>query len=177
MRYLLLRKFAGRTVLVTLAVILGSAVSAGAVAIHPAKPTPGTRVLSLVPRPKGNSVVSVAVSRDGNTVVVGQPGDFDDRSQTGTAAGAVYVFVRASAASGWRQKAVLAAPAGSDTGIGFGQAVAVSAKGTEIAVGAPGASVGGHLHNGAVYLFTRSSGGWSSKAQAGQPDAVRPQRR
>ena len=169
MRYLLLRKSAGPTVLVTLAIILVSAASAGAVskvAIHPAKPTPGTRVLNLVPRPKGNSVVSVGVSRDGNTVVVGQPGDFDDRSQTGTTAGAVYVFVRASASSGWRQKAVLAAPAGSDAGVGFGQAVAVSAKGTEIAVGAPGASVGGHLHNGAVYVFTRSSGGWSSKAQA-----------
>ncbi len=153
----------------TLAVILVSTVSAGAatkVASHPAKPTPGTRVLSLIPRPKSFSSTSVSVSTDGNTVVVGQPGNFDDRSQTGTTAGAAYVFVRASPSSRWHQKAVLTAPPGGNAANGFGQAVAVSAKGDEIAVGAPGASVGGHPNSGAVYLFTRRPGGWSSNTSA-----------
>lgn len=169
MRYLLLRKPAGLVVLGTLSVVLASAVSAGAVskvAIHPAKPTPGTRVLSLVPKPKNNSVATVAVSRDGDTVVVGQPGNFDDRSLSGgITGGAVYVFVRASSSSDWRQKAVLKAPTASGAGTGFGQSVAVSAKGDEIAVGAPGATVGGHPSTGAVYVFTRSSRGWSNDAR------------
>ena len=66
----------------------------------------------------------------------------------------------------WHQKAVLAAPPGGDAANGFGQAVAVSAKGDEIAVGAPGTSVGGHPNSGAVYLFTRRPGGWSSNTSA-----------
>ena len=72
----------------------------------------------------------------------------------------------ASPSSRWHQKAVLAAPPGGNAANGFGQAVAVSAKGDEIAVGAPGASVGGHPNSGAVYLFTRRPGGWSSNTSA-----------
>ena len=105
------------------------------------------------------------------------PGTSTTARRRGTTAGAAYVFVRASSSSGWRQKAVLAAPTGSDAGTGFGQAVAVSAKGDEIAVGAPGASVGGHPNTGAVYLFTRSIRRLVEQRPGGQPDVVRPQRR
>jgi hypothetical protein len=175
MRSRLLQKWVWRTglgtlalVLVSVALVLVSATSAGArSSLKPIKPlavTPGTRVLSLNPRPKNSSVASVAVSTDGKTVVVGQPGDYDDRAQIGSTPGSVYVLVRTPNSSRWHQKAVLSAPPGNVAGSGFGQAVAVSANGSEIAVGAPGASVGGHLHSGAVYVYTRSAGGWSSKS-------------
>ena len=170
MRVQLLQKPMRRCALATLSslllvVLLLPAVSAGA---RPgptrAKPTPGARVLKLDPRPKITTAASVAMSRDGNTLVVGQPGNFDDRSQTGTTAGSAYVFVRASHSSRWRQRAVLAAPSGNVAGDGFGQAVAIAAGGKEIAVGAPGTSVGGHPNDGGVYVFSRPSGGWSSNA-------------
>lgn len=99
--------------------------------------------------------------------MIAQPGNYDDRSQTATTPGSAYVFVRASHSSRWRQEAVLAAPAGNVVGNGFGQAVAVSANGSQIAVGAPGASVGGDTSVGAVYVFTRPPAGWS----AGSPVA------
>jgi len=154
-----------------LVVVLASAVwavSAGAQSRRVEKPklgmTPGTRVLSPLPGPKDTNAASVAISRNGTTLVVGQPGNFQDRALTGTTPGTAYVFVRASRSSRWQQKAVLAAPGGKVAGNGFGQAVAVSPTGNEIAVGAPGTSIGGHTNTGAVYVFTRSAGGWSSKS-------------
>ena len=99
---------------------------------------------------------SVAVSADGETVVVGTK--FDDLVGANNA-GAVYVF--AKPATGWADTNVsvqLTAP----TPLGvenFGEAVSVSANGDTIVVGTD-------QDSGAesVYVFTRPSGGWASSA-------------
>jgi hypothetical protein len=123
---------------------------------------------------------SVALSADGNTLAVGAI--YEGSSATGVGgsqadnsagfAGAVYVFTRSSGT--WSQQAYIKA---SNTGLGdwFSLSVALSADGNTLAVGAPtedsnATGVGGNQANnsadfaGAVYVFTRSNGGWSQQA-------------
>jgi hypothetical protein len=122
----------------------------------------------------------IAISGDGNTVVVGAQhegsnarginGNQNDDSAYN--AGAAYVFVRNGA--NWTQQAYLKA---SNTGSGdhFGNAVAISADGNTIAVSAyweSGGSTGinGNQNDdsipqsGAVYVFTRSGTAWTQQA-------------
>lgn len=191
MRYRLQRDWRGwgalATVAAAVAAALGGAVPATAKKSpprHPAsakksapkgrKKTPapretrGTKVVIPMPRPTDRFPVSVAVSSDGDTVVVGQPGNFVNESgatpSVATKAGSAYVFVRASHKARWRQQAVLTAPAGNVAGNGFGQAVAVSRHGDEIAIGAPGTTVGGVSNAGSVYVFGRPAAGWSTSS-------------
>ncbi|HYT59117.1 MAG TPA: Ig-like domain-containing protein [Haliangiales bacterium] len=94
---------------------------------------------------------SVALS--GDTLVVGAP--FAGTTDTGAA----YVFVRNG--SSWTQQAKLA----STDAIGgdqFGTSLAV--EGDTLAVGAVGAGLD-FLDEGAVYVFTRSSGTWTQQAR------------
>ena len=114
---------------------------------------------------------AVALSDDGNTLAVGAyledggttgpDGKGDDDSAPD--AGAAYLFVRDG--NGWRQVAYIKA---ADTGAGdrFGAAVALSADGQTLAVGAPGEDGVDDLapDAGAVYLFTRD-GGWRQQAR------------
>jgi hypothetical protein len=122
----------------------------------------------------------VALSSDGSTLAVGSL--FEDSSAIGVngdqldesapRCGAVYVFTRAGAT--WIQQAyVKASNAGSDDE--FGAAVALSADGSTLAVGAPGESskatgVNGDqdddskIHSGAVYVFTRAGVSWTQQA-------------
>lgn len=122
---------------------------------------------------------SIAMSEDGATLVVGASQedsaantiDGDQTSNAAGDAGAVYVFVRSGMA--WTQQAYLKAgnAGGNDR---FGQAVAISADGSTIAVGAPnedGSAVGidGANNNnagsaGAVYVFVRNGATWSQQA-------------
>jgi hypothetical protein len=124
--------------------------------------------------------VSVALSGDGSTLVVGAP--LEDSAATGTngtqadnsaeEAGAVYVFQRNGGA--WSQQAHIKA---SNTGASdeFGVHVALSADGNTLAVGAPGefsAAKGINADQadnsapgaGAAYIFVRSGGSWSQQA-------------
>ncbi len=124
---------------------------------------------------------ALALSADGNTLTVGAPyedsnaigidGDINDN--TAPYSGAVYVFVRNGAGSWVRQAYVKA----SNTGEGdeFGSAVALSADGNTLAVGADGEAsnatgINGNQSDdsatsaGAVYVFSRSGSAWSQQA-------------
>jgi len=123
---------------------------------------------------------SVALSSDGNSLAVGAVGE--DSSATGingvqsdnsaSNAGAVYLFSRLGTV--WSQQSYIKA-SNTDSGDAFGDSVALSGDGNTLAVGAKGegsnaTGINGietdnSLSNaGAVYLFTRSSTGWSQQA-------------
>jgi len=102
---------------------------------------------------------AVAFSNDGNTLIIG--------AQYAGTGGASYVFVRSgivgvlpNAPTGtWTQQAAL-----SLTGdIHFGRAVAISADGNTIAIGAPVEDVAGNTDQGAAYIFTRNGAVWSQQ--------------
>ena len=91
--------------------------------------------------------ISVSVSADGTTAVVGANG-------VSSYAGAAYVFTKTSGT--WSLSATLAT--GGAGGDYFGSSVSVSGDGATAVVGAPGVS----SYTGATYVFTKSSGVWSS---------------
>jgi len=129
--------------------------------------------------------LSVALSRDGNTLAVGTTEEGsnatgiitdgtgeDDRSLS--AAGAVYVFSRNGGS--WVQQAYVKASNTGDLDF-FGDSVALSSDGNTLAVGASQESSGatgistdgtGEADNsasqaGAVYVFRRNGGSWSQQ--------------
>ncbi len=98
----------------------------------------------------GNFGYSVALSSDGNTLVVGTP--FDNSN-----AGAVWVFTRSGGV--WSQQgAKLVGTGGSGAGY-QGYSVSVSADGNTLIEGAPVDNSG----VGAAWVFTRSAGVWSQQ--------------
>lgn len=107
---------------------------------------------------------AVAMSRDGNTLVVGAPGD-DGAAVNG---GAAFVYQRV--AGTWSLVQTLrASNAGDDDA--FGAAVGISADGVVIAVGAPkedsdGTGGGNDAagNSGAVYVFRASAGTWAEES-------------
>ena len=122
---------------------------------------------------------AVALSADGKTLAVGAcfeasnatgvNGNQLDNSEAG--AGAVYIFTRGAAA--WSQHSYLKASNAEEGS--FGCALALSADGSVLAVGAPGESsnatgINGNQWNnsatqsGAVYVFKRNHGVWSQEA-------------
>jgi co-chaperonin GroES (HSP10) len=105
---------------------------------------------------------SVGVSADGSTVVAG-----DNVAADGSTVyhGAVYVFVKPS--GGWSSETETAKLTASD-GVGgdqLGFSVGVSSDGSTVVAGALDATVGGNIEQGAVYVFVKPSGGWSSGTQ------------
>jgi FG-GAP repeat protein len=123
---------------------------------------------------------AVAISADGNTIVVGAPhessaarginGNANDNSLYNS--GAVYVFVRRGAT--WVQQAYVKASNAGQSDL-FGMNVAVSADGNTMAVSAPwersaATGINGDQSDdslpqaGAVYVFTRSGDSWSQQA-------------
>ncbi|KNZ31277.1 MAG: hypothetical protein AD742_18125 [Methylibium sp. NZG] len=122
---------------------------------------------------------AVALSGDGNTLVVGAEGDSGNATgvngvpadYTATESGAAYVYRRT--ATSWIIQAYLKSNQ-ADINDNFGDAVAISHDGNRVAVGAPsedgGATgVGGVLSNaatnsGAVFLFVRTGTDWSTEA-------------
>ena len=124
--------------------------------------------------------VTLAVSRDGGTLVVGAPkedgaatginGRQDDDSAND--AGAAYVFTRTGAS--WSQQAYIKA-SNTQSSDGFGFAVALSGDGSTLAVSAnfedsAATGVNGPQRDeaadaaGAVYVFTRRGVTWSQQA-------------
>jgi IPT/TIG domain-containing protein/FG-GAP repeat protein len=110
---------------------------------------------------EGHLGVSVALSADGDTALVGAPDD-------GGGAGAAWVFTRSGAT--WTQSGPkLTAGAGTvaceaeapdeeePAECGFGKSVALSGNGETALVGEPGAN--GNL--GAAWVFVRSGAGWT----------------
>lgn len=110
---------------------------------------------------------SVAVSADGETIVVGARHHTFGAGYTNRE-GTAYVFVNPHVAGGWPpskwQDAELEASdrAASDA---FGTSVAISGNGGVIAVGAPNHRVAGHSYQGEAYVFLRTSSGWSGIRQ------------
>lgn len=125
---------------------------------------------------------SVALSADGSTLAVGVPGDASGSTQidgpsddwSASDSGAVFVFTRVGGE--WVRQAYLKA-SNADTGDRFGAAIALSADGGTLAVGAvhesgrvEGVHVGAAIDNsaesaGAVYVFSRlRSGEWAQQA-------------
>ncbi len=90
---------------------------------------------------------SVALSGDGNTALVG--GQYDNSK-----AGAAWVFTRSGGA--WTQQGSKLVGIGGLAYAEQGQSVALSSDGNT-------ALVGGHLGDGAVWVFTRSDGVWSQQ--------------
>lgn len=123
---------------------------------------------------------AIAISADGNTIVVGAPhessaarginGNGDDNSLY--ASGAAYVFVRRGGA--WVQQAYVKASNAGQSDL-FGMNVALSADGNTMAVSAPwehsaATGINGDQNDdslpqaGAVYVFTRTADSWSQQA-------------
>jgi hypothetical protein len=128
----------------------------------------------------------VVLSADGNTLAVGALSedsgatgvDGNHADDTAANSGAVYVFVRTGTV--WRQQAYLKA---SNTGADdrFGVAVALSADGNTLLVGATGEDgnaigIGGDAadnsanNSGAAYLFVRAGTGWVQRAYVKAPN-------
>ena len=137
--------------------------------------------------------VSVALSADGNTLAVGAGGegsaatgvDGDQRDNTASGAGAVYVFSRDD--GHWAQQAYVKASNAEGVSVhGFGHGdffsqVALSADGNTLVVGAKGESsaakgVGGDQYDntaseaGAVYVFIRAGDEWTQRAYVKAPN-------
>lgn len=125
---------------------------------------------------------ALSLSADGNTLAVGAHGENsnattingDESNDASNDSGAAYVFTRN--AGSWAQQAYIKASDSSQSDL-FGVAVALSADGNTLAVGASGEdsdevgiSLDGNKYNfsasnsGAVYVFTRSSENWSQQA-------------
>lgn len=103
--------------------------------------------------PAGTDVGRVlAASANGDVLIAGAP-------QATNAYGAAWVWTKTG--SSWNNPVALALPSSlgpKGTIVFFGQAVAISADGTEVLVGAPGAN----NPSGAAYLYTQSGGTWSA---------------
>jgi hypothetical protein len=108
---------------------------------------------------------SVALSRDGNTALIGDP----DLNDIGLRSGAAYVYVRAGETWALQQKLVTSDLASEDR---LGQSVALSDDGNVALVGAPEKDAPGLPGEGAAYVFKRSGAAWSqrSKLVAGDAD-------
>lgn len=100
---------------------------------------------------------SVAVSRNGSTIVVGSSGH-------NNSTGAAYVF--SGSDGSWTQTAELTASDGVDYTY-FGHSVAVSADGATVLVGAYDQGTGG-----TAYLFGDQSGSWLQTAELTASDAA-----
>jgi hypothetical protein len=122
----------------------------------------------------GNQGMSLALSADGNTAIVGGPGANNadrDRPASGGPAGAAWVFTRSGGV--WRQQAKLVGTT-SEYGGGLwsqGASVAVSADGNTAIVGGPS----DNRTTGAAWVFTRSGDVWTQQgnklvgSRAGEP--------
>lgn len=114
---------------------------------------------------------AVALDADGATLAIGSPsedsaatqinGDASDDSAP--ASGAVYVFTRSGIT--WTQQAYIKA-SNAGTGDTFGDALALSADGNTLAVGAWAEDGAGDLSQtaGAAYVYARNGGVWSEQA-------------
>jgi hypothetical protein len=99
---------------------------------------------------------TVAVSADGTRVVIGSYG-------AGSAAGAVYVYLRSG--TSWLLEATLVVTNGLSSGDAFGSSVSISADGTRIASGAYAKLNGSLAAAGAAFTFTRVNTTWTQEAK------------
>ncbi len=106
---------------------------------------------------------SVAVSGDGDTIVVGSPHHDSDT-------GAVYVFSK-PVTGGWQNATETAELTASDgtANDDFGASVAVSGDAGTIVSGAPSHTDGANAQGGAAYVFSKpASGGWQNTTETAE---------
>ena len=114
---------------------------------------------------QSNYGISVALSSDGNTVLIGSP-----YSGAGTVVtGLAYFYVRSAGL--WSLQKSLTAPDLTHPDE-FGIGVALSADGNIAVIGNPNAIAYGSLNQGAAYVYTRSVTLWSLQAKVISPDGV-----
>jgi hypothetical protein len=94
--------------------------------------------------------ISVAISGDGNTAIIGAYADDDDK-------GSAYIYIRSGTTWSQQAKLVAADGAGSDS---FGRSVAISSDGNTAIIGA-------YLDDdkGSAYIYIRSGTTWSQQAK------------
>jgi hypothetical protein len=95
---------------------------------------------------------SVALSADGNTLLIGGPGD-------NGLVGAAWVFTRTNGM--WMQQGQKLVGTGAQLGSGQGLSLALSPGGTTAVVGGPSDD----LSVGAVWVFTRTGDSWSQQGE------------
>lgn len=110
--------------------------------------------------------ISVALSSDGNTCLVGAP--FDDNGAV-DGVGSAYVFTRSGTT--WTQQQKLQASDPTINAI-FGYNVSLSADGNTCVVAAERAPTVGDVRVGAAYVFTRSGGTWTQQQKLLASDAA-----
>jgi hypothetical protein len=110
----------------------------------------GSGHVSLAGSPGVYQGRSVAVSADGNTVIVGGAGDSGG-------IGAAWVFTRAGGA--WTQQGNKLVGTGADGLAGQGHSVALSGDGNTAIIGGPE----DHNSSGAAWVFTRAGGAWTQQ--------------
>ena len=109
--------------------------------------------------------VSVGLSYEGNTALIGGPGDDEG-------IGAVWAFTRSEGK--WTQQAKITG--GEETGkAGFGNSVALNSEGNTVLIGGED----DNAFKGAVWVFTRSEGKWTQQgpkitAETGDDPEVHP---
>ena len=99
--------------------------------------------------------ISVALSADGNTALIGAYNKSDSLPTATTQNGAAYVFVRSGTSWTQQQKLLASDKATNDW---FGYSVALSADGNTALIGANNKS-----DNGAAYVFVRSGTSWTQQ--------------
>ncbi|HUK13835.1 MAG TPA: PKD domain-containing protein, partial [Thermoanaerobaculaceae bacterium] len=107
----------------------------------------GTKLVGTSPTGSAAQGYAVAISGDGNTAIVGGPGD-------NKGVGAVWVFVRSGGT--WIQQGNKLSGGGASGHASFGWSVALSADGDEAIVGGPG----DNNNIGAAWVFTRTADAW-----------------
>lgn len=127
------------------------------------KPTAPGSTSAPVAGTVGNFGAAVALG--GKTAFVGAP---FSATNGNVQQGAVYVFTQSGDGT-WQQNTVLFAADGGSYDQ-FGNAIALS--GNYLVVGAPGATIGGNLGQGAVYVFSDSGGSWAQLQKLEAPDGV-----
>ena len=112
------------------------------------------------------SGVSVSLSGDGNTALIGAP---NADTAASTSAGSAYVFVRNG--GNWSQQAKLAASDGATWDF-FGQSVSLSGDGNTALVCAFQDDTAGGVDAGSSYVFVRSGSSWSQQAKLTASDGA-----
>ncbi len=102
---------------------------------------------------KGQFGLSVALSADGSTALIGAPSDNDE--------GAVWVFTRSG--STWSQQGEKLRGGGEEHEALFGYSVALSGEGSTALVGGPGETNSRNERIGAAWVFTRSGSSWTQQ--------------
>jgi hypothetical protein len=114
----------------------------------------------------GRNASSLAVSANGETIVVGEASTEVVGPASSDTNGVVYVLTATASTGPWSVAAMLTPPASAVSAMpagqvmDFGASVAVSSNGQSILVGAPNATASGVAGAGAAFLYSDASGSW-----------------